>query len=162
MELLEVKKYPNSVLRKKCEPVKEITTVEAELFNNMLYTMRQSKGIGLACPQIGILRRIIVVDIGDGKAIKLANPAIVSSKGIDRMEEGCLSLPDVNVNVKRPFEAVVIGMNEEGRVVELNLKGLLARVVQHEIDHLDGKLIIDYASVWEKMRIDTKIKGPKL
>ena len=157
MSILEIKKFPDSVLRKKCESIEEITPEEVELFNGMLSTMHIFKGIGLAASQVGILRRIIVADIGEG-IVKLANPSVVKVKGSDRMVEGCLSVPDVNVEIKRPFEIVVVGLDEKGKVIEVKAKGLLARVLQHEIDHLNGKLIIDYAGLWKKMALKSKVK----
>lgn len=158
---LEIVKYPDSVLRKKCKPVAEITQKEIELFNEMLHLMHTYSGIGLAAPQVGIPFRIFVTDIGEGKLIKLANPSIVKTKGGDKMAEGCLSLPEINVEIKRPSEIVVVGLNESGKVVEIKAKGLLARVIQHEIDHLNGKLIIDYAGMWKKMQLKSKL-GKKM
>jgi peptide deformylase len=153
MEILEIKKYPDSILRKKCELVKAVRPQEKELFEAMLATMYSFKGIGLAAPQIGIIRRLIVADIGEG-AIKLADPEIIQVKGDTvGMVEGCLSLPEVSVDVKRPFEIRARGLNEEGETVEIKARGLLARVIQHEIDHLNGKLIIDYAGLFQKIRL---------
>ncbi len=152
MKPLKIRKYPHKVLRKVCEPVKNITKREVKLFENMLFTMRHSSGMGLAAPQIGITKRLIVADIGEG-AVRLANPEIVKIKGTDKMVEGCLSIPDVTVDIERPYEVVVTGLNKRGKTVELEVKGLLARVLQHEIDHLNGKLIIDYASLLEKFKL---------
>ncbi|MBL7198413.1 MAG: peptide deformylase [Candidatus Omnitrophica bacterium] len=151
MELLEIKKYPNKILRKRCQPIEKIAKRELELFEKMLFTMRHFSGIGLAAPQIGILQRLIVADIGEG-VIKLANPEIIKAEGIDNMEEGCLSVPDATVDIERPYEVIVKGLNEKGETAEARAKGLLARVLQYEIDHLIGKLIIDY------MRFSQKIK----
>ena len=152
MEPLEIKKYPDSVLREKCAWIEEITDQEVKLFEKMLFTMRHFAGIGLAAPQIGIARNLIVVDIGEG-AIKLANPVILKTKGLDKMEEGCLSIPGVGVVIDRPDEVMVSGLNELGKVIELEARGLSARVLQHEIDHLKGKLIIDYVGLLEKMML---------
>ena len=158
MDTLEIKKYPDAVLRKKCEVINEVTSKEIELFDKMLHTMYAFKGIGLAGPQVGVLRRIIVADIGTSP-VKLCNPAVVKTKGEDKMTEGCLSLPEINIEIKRPFEAVVVGLNERGKVIEIKAKGLLARVLQHEIDHLNGKLIIDYAGLWKKIMLKLKFKN---
>ena len=152
MAILEIRKYPDSVLRKKCESVKEMTYRERALFQDMLFTMYNFKGIGLAAPQIGISRRLIVVDTGEG-VIKLANPGIIRDKGSDKMAEGCLSIPDIRVEVKRPFEIEVRGLNEEGRAIEIKARGLMARVIQHEIDHLNGKLIVDYAGLLQRVKL---------
>jgi len=151
MELWEIKKYPDSVLRKKALEIKEITDKEIRLFEEMLFTMRHFAGIGLAAPQIGITKSLIVVDIGEG-AIRLANPVIMWTKGSGaKWEEGCLSIPGIGVSIARPKEIIVSGLNETGKAVELEAQGLLARVLQHEIDHLQGKLIIDYLGLLEKM-----------
>ena len=152
MEPLEIKKYPNSILRKKAFEVKEITAQEVRLFEKMLFTMRHFAGIGLAAPQIGISRNLIVADIGKG-AIMLANPKIVKAKGAGKMEEGCLSIPGIGVVIDRAEEIIVTGLNEKGKIIELKAQGLLARVLQHEIDHLGGKLIIDYLNLLEKFRL---------
>jgi len=112
--------------------------------------MRHFTGIGLAAPQIGIAKSLIVADIGEG-IVRLANPVILRTKGSDKMQEGCLSIPGVGVVIDRPDEIIVSGLNEKGKLIELEAHGLLARVLQHEIDHLKGKLIIDYVSLLEKM-----------
>ncbi|MDD4980103.1 MAG: peptide deformylase [Candidatus Omnitrophica bacterium] len=152
MEPLEIKKYPDSVLRKNALEIKDITDTEARLFEEMHFTMRHFAGIGLAAPQIGISKNLIVADIGEG-AIKLANPVVLKTKGLDKMEEGCLSIPGVGVVIDRPDEIIVSGLNEKGKVIKLEAQGLLARVLQHEIDHLSGKLIIDYLSLVEKFKL---------
>jgi len=151
MQVLEIKKYPDKVLRKKCEEIEGISSYEKDLFSKMLFTMRRFQGIGLAAPQVGILKRLIVVDIGE-KEIKLANPKILEVKGEDKLVEGCLSIPGAQVEVKRAYEVVVEGLNEKGKLIQIKAKGLLARVLQHEIDHLDGKLIIDYLPFWRKWK----------
>jgi len=152
MEPLEIRKYPDSILRKIAFEVKEITGQEVRLFEEMLFTMRHFAGIGLAAPQIGISRKLIVADIGNG-AVMLANPKILKAKGAGKMEEGCLSIPGIGVVIDRAEEIIVTGLNEKGKVIELKAQGFLARVLQHEIDHLDGKLIIDYLNLLEKFRL---------
>jgi len=152
MEPLKISEYPNSILRKKCASIERITDSEVKLFEEMLFTMRHFTGIGLAAPQIGIAKSLIVADIGEG-AIRLANPVILKTKGSDKMQEGCLSIPGVGVIIDRPYEIIVSGLNEKGKLVELEARGLLARVLQHEIDHLKGKLIIDYVGLLEKMML---------
>ncbi|OQX85896.1 MAG: peptide deformylase [Candidatus Omnitrophica bacterium 4484_70.2] len=154
MQVLEIKKYPDKVLRKKCEEIEGISSYEKDLFSKMLFTMRRFQGIGLAAPQVGILKRLIVVDIGEGE-IKLANPKILEVKGEDKLVEGCLSIPGAQVEVKRAYEVVVEGLNEKDKLIQIKAKGLLARVLQHEIDHLDGKLIIDYLPFWRKWKFRT-------
>ncbi len=154
MQILEIKKYPDKVLRKKCEKIEEVSSYEKDLFSKMLFTMRRFQGIGLAAPQVGILKRLIVVDIGE-EEIKLANPKILKIKGEDKLVEGCLSIPGAQVEVKRAYEVVVEGLNEKDELIQIKAKGLLARVLQHEIDHLDGKLIIDYLPFWRKWKFKT-------
>ncbi|MCQ9208395.1 MAG: peptide deformylase [Omnitrophica bacterium] len=150
-KILEIKQYSNQVLRKKSHRVKKITERELRIFENMLSTMHHASGIGLAAPQIGINEDLFVIDIGEGP-IKLANPEIVKIKGKDVREEGCLSVPDILVKVARPYEIIVKGINEQGKDVEIKAKGLLARVILHEIDHLNGKLIVDYMNLFKKLR----------
>jgi peptide deformylase len=145
-KILEIKKYPHPILRKKCELVEAVSMQEIELFEKMVFTMRAFNGIGLAAPQIGRSRQLIVADTGEG-TIKLANPQIIEVKGNDKMVEGCLSIPGADVEVKRRYKVTVKGLNEKGKIVEIKAKGLLARVLQHEIDHLKGKLIIDYSGL---------------
>jgi peptide deformylase len=160
MALFDIRKYPDAVLRKKCAQIKKITAEEERLFDEMLLTMRHFSGIGLAAPQIGISKKLIVADIGDG-AIKLANPVILKSKGSDSMTEGCLSVPDRTVDIERPYEIIASGLNEKGETVEVHAKGLIARVLQHEIDHLKGKLIIDYLNLFEKFKSKLPLRNDK-
>ena len=152
MEPLKIREYSDGILRKKCASIERITDSEVKLFEEMLFTMRHFTGIGLAAPQIGIAKSLIVVDIGEG-TIRLANPVILKTKGSDKMQEGCLSIPGVGVVIDRPDEIIVSGLNEKGKLIELEARGLLARVLQHEIDHLKGKLIIDYVGLLEKMML---------
>ncbi len=151
MKILDVKKYPEKILREKCQAVEKITEREIELFENMLFTMRHLSGIGLAGPQVDINQRLIVADIGEGP-IKLADPQVIEIKGKDKMEEGCLSVPGALVKIERPQELTIAGLNEEGKYVEIKAKGLLARVLLHEIDHLNGKLILDYMNFLQKIK----------
>jgi len=137
-----IKRYPDKVLRKNCFSIKKITDKEKELFGKMLFIMKHFCGIGLAAPQIGISKKLIVADVED-KIIKLANPQIIDIRGSDNMSEGCLSVPDVTVDINRPNRVVVEGLNEKGEIVEVNTNGLLARVLQHEIDHLNPNFAIE-------------------
>ncbi len=151
MFVFKIKKYPEKVLREKCRPVQAVTEREKNIFQKMLRTMYHFKGIGLAAPQVGITERLIVADIGEG-AVTLANPQIINVKENDELEEGCLSIPQAQVNVLRSYEITVNGLNEKGELQEMKVKGLMARVLQHEIDHLEGKMIIDYFPLWEKIK----------
>lgn len=151
MAPLNIKKYPDKVLRKNCSNVEEITDKEKELFEKMLFTMRHFCGIGLAAPQIGISKKLIVAEV-ENITIKLANPEIVDVRGSDNITEGCLSVPDITVDIKRPTDIIVKGLNEKGQTVEIKTKGLLARVIQHEVDHLKGKLIVDYMNILKRLK----------
>jgi len=137
-----IRLYGGSVLRRKSREVKEINRDIQKLINNMAKLMYQNKGLGLAAPQVGILKRVIVADVGDG-LVSLVNPKILWRQGKDVMSEGCLSIPGINLEIKRSKEVIVEGLTKEGEKVQLGAVGLLARVLQHEIDHLDGILIVD-------------------
>ncbi|RKY27933.1 MAG: peptide deformylase [Candidatus Omnitrophota bacterium] len=153
---LDIKKYPDKVLRSKCQIVEEITENEIRIFERMVSTMQYFRGIGLAAPQVGISFQLIIAGVGN-RIVKLANPQIIETKGRDKMAEGCLSIPNIRVEVKRPYEVVIEGMNEKGKLTQIKAKGILARVLQHEIDHLNGKLIIDYMGIFGKLKL--KLKG---
>jgi peptide deformylase len=109
----------------------------------MTRLMRGLKGIGLAAPQVGIAQRVIIADIGE-ELLVLANPEICAPEGEDRLREGCLSLPNIQVDVRRAQSILVRGIGHDGKELERELRGLAARVIQHEIDHLNGVLIIDH------------------
>ncbi len=157
---LKIRIYGDKVLKKKAAAVKEVTKRHAQILSQMAQTLYESGGIGLAAPQVGISERLIVVDIGDG-LYKLINPCIVRKEGEQTLEEGCLSVPQVNIRVKRARKIVVKGMDETGKPLNLEAEGLLACVFQHEIDHLNGKLIVDYASFLDKIRISKKLEELK-
>lgn len=139
---LELRFYPDPVLREKCKEVKEITPEIKQLLRDMIRVMHSKRGAGLAGPQVGQLKRVIVVDARWG-AISLVNPRIIGEKGSRMEREGCLSLPGEHVKVRRAQEVVVEGLDVNGEIVKISAQGLRARVFQHEIDHLDGILIID-------------------
>ena len=119
--------------------------------------MYEAQGIGLAACQIGIDRQLMVVDVGGG-LIKLANPLIMSREDESTVDEGCLSIPGVTVKVKRAMRVLVQGLNEEGRTIKIEGEGLLAHALQHEVDHLCGILIIDYASSQEKDSFQSELR----
>ncbi len=141
--LLDIKKLPDGVLRKVCEPVKDVGKQERILLDNMVETMSKNNGLGLAAPQVGETCRLFVAKL-DGKIYKIINPEIIEYFGIDVMEEGCLSIPNYIAEVERFYSVVLKGLDENGEEIKINAEGLLARIFQHEIDHLDGKLIVDY------------------
>lgn len=150
MSQLEIKRFPDPVLRKKCEYVKNIGNAEKKILVDMAETMYLKGGVGLAAVQVGIDRNIVVIDIGDG-LIKMVNPVISKREGRETQEEGCLSVPEKCVNVKRSKKVVVDYLNEDSQAIRLSAEGLLARVIQHEIDHLFGKLILDYLNPLKKI-----------
>jgi peptide deformylase len=137
--------YPDPILRKKAQSIENIDGKVKDIADRMAEVMHANKGIGLAAPQIGILSRILIVDIGEGCNV-LINPEIVGGEGESVMEEGCLSLPTIQVPVKRMGKVFVRGWNLEGKEVSLELFGFPGRVYQHEIDHLNGILIIHHIS----------------
>ncbi|MFA4992527.1 MAG: peptide deformylase [Candidatus Omnitrophota bacterium] len=152
MKPLEINRYPNCILRKKCVLVERITEDEIRLFDEMLFTVRHFGGMGLAAPEIGMDRSLIVINI-KGDVIKMANPAILDKRGFVQFQEGCLSFPGLNMRIGRADKIVVRGLNEKGKIVEFRAEGLLSRVLQHEIDHLKGKLIIDYLGLLGRARL---------
>ena len=149
MSVYRIRKYGEPILRKQCVRVDSIGPREREVFDRIARTMYEAQGIGLAAPQVGIDRQLIVVDVGGG-LIKLVDPLIILREDKNNIEEGCLSIPGVTIKVKRAMRVLVQGLNEEGRTIKIEGEGLLAHALQHEIDHLSGILIIDYASSQEK------------
>ena len=145
MALREVITYPNPVLRKTSEAVGKVGEDIRKLIDDMTETMYASHGIGLAAIQIGVPKRVIVVDVGEG-LVALVNPTISKREGETQMEEGCLCLPGIMVDVTRSERVAVKGFDEKGEEVTLDAEGLFARALQHEIEHLDGILIVDKVS----------------
>jgi peptide deformylase len=150
--VLKVRLYGDPCLRKKSIPVKEVGSVERMLIQSMIATMHHHKGIGLAAPQIGINQRILVADVGTGP-MAIINPKIVKRSGTADLEEGCLSIPDITIPVRRAEKILVQYIDEHGRPQQREFQDLLARVVMHETDHLNGKLIIDYANFIQQRKI---------
>ena len=157
MSLREIVIYPDPILRKKSEHVGKIDKGIKELIEDMAETMYASRGIGLAAIQIGVLKCVISVNVGEGLNI-LINPEILENEGETQMEEGCLFLPEVMVEVKRSEKVKVKGLNEKGEEVVINAEGLLARALQHEIDHLNGILIIDKVSRIKRELLTSKLR----
>ena len=158
----QLKIYPDAVLRQQAHAVANVDGRIDGLVTAMQDIMYMYRGIGLAAPQVGVLERIIIADIGEG-LLSVLNPIIIQQEGQDSLIEGCLSLPDVAVDIQRHQDITLTGVNIEGEEIKMDIKGLLARVVQHEIDHLNGKLIIDYEESqnsdrksWIKSQIETK------
>jgi len=134
----------DEILRKKSRPVEVVDDKIRQLLDDMVETMHKYNGVGLAAPQVGILKRIIVIDLYDETGpIKLVNPVILKQKGEQEVEEGCLSFPNQFAKMVRPTEIVVKALNEEGKEIKIKGTGLLAQALAHEIDHLDGILFVD-------------------
>jgi peptide deformylase len=164
VSLLEIHVLGSAVLRTETQPVTEITDDVRRLVDDMFETMRAAQGIGLAAPQVGRLERVAVVDV-DKDPIVLINPEIVTESGSERAEEGCLSIPDIYGDVDRAARVTIRAMDIEGKMFEREATDLLARAFQHEIDHLHGKLFIDYLSFLKRRGVmarwdDLKEKYP--
>lgn len=146
--------FPNPVLRKKARALKEVTSQTRDLIAAMLETMYTSDppGVGLAAPQVGISLQVIVIDIGNGP-LAFINPKVLAKKGRESQKEGCLSFPGIYAEVERAPWIKVKALNKEGKPIELEADGLLARALQHEIDHLHGILFIDKITDWANLEI---------
>ena len=158
--------HPDPRLKKRCDPVKEITADLRKLAADMLETMYDAPGIGLAAPQVGVTRRLIVMDCEKApeapRPLILINPEITwTSDTLATYEEGCLSIPEQYADVERPDKATVRWTDETGDAREETFSGLWATCVQHEIDHLDGKLFIDYLGVMKRQMITRKMEKLK-
>ncbi|MBA3909536.1 MAG: peptide deformylase [Rhodobacter sp.] len=157
--------HPDPRLKKVCEPVAEITPELRQLASDLLETMYEAPGIGLAAPQVGVTKRVLVMDcIKDGppEPMVLVNPEVVwSSEDVSVYEEGCLSIPDQYADVKRPAEVKVRWLDLAGQEQERQFHGIWATCVQHEIDHLDGKLFIDYLGPLKRQMITRKMEKLK-
>lgn len=145
-----IRTYPDPVLRRQSQAVGAVGEDEAGLISYMVETMYANQGIGLAAPQVGVTKRIIVVDAGKG-LLKMVNPEIISTGGLSALEEGCLSVPGKLVEIRRPERIVVSFIDEENAPFQKSFEGLAAKAVQHEIDHLNGRLIVDYLSWYGRL-----------
>ncbi len=150
MALLEIKKYPDKILKQKTAHVKDLDARTQHLIDDMIETMHFARGLGLAANQVGVSKRLCVIDLSfkedKGPLIVLVNPIIVEKEGMIDAEEGCLSIPGYLTSIKRAEKVLVKGVNREGKDIEIEGTSLLARALQHEIDHLDGLLLIDRIS----------------
>ncbi|UKJ73559.1 peptide deformylase [Azospirillum brasilense] len=163
MAVLDILVAPHPVLKQKAKPVEKVDARIAKLMDDMVETMYAAKGIGLAAPQIGILERVIVVDVHDKdekpNPIRLANPEIVwKSDETSVCEEGCLSVPDQYAEVTRPSSVRVRYLDETNEMREIEADGMLATCIQHEIDHLNGVLFVDYLSMLKRNMILRKVQ----
>ena len=144
MAIRKIREYGDEILKKQSKEVEKVDDKIKELIKDMFETMHKANGLGLAAPQIGILKRIIVIDLYDeGGKYALVNPVIIEAKGKQIVSEGCLSFPQQFAKVERPEEVTVKGLDENGDKITLVAKGLLAQALCHEIDHLNGDLFIE-------------------
>jgi len=160
MALLTILEFPDERLRKKAKPVETVDQSTRQLIDDMLETMYAAPGIGLAANQVNIQKRIIVLDISEEKnePLALINPEILLKEGREESEEGCLSVPGVFEKVKRAEKVKVRGLNRDGESIEMDVDGILAVCIQHEIDHLEGKLFVDYLSPLKRQLARKKVK----
>jgi len=165
MAVLEILKYPHPVLKKRCETVDQIDEELRELIDDMRETMYEARGVGLAACQVGVSRRVVVLDVSpmdpQHTFFALINPEIISEEGEVDHEEGCLSVPDYLEKVKRKEKVCVRGVSPEGIEVEIRGDGILAIALQHEIDHINGILILDRVSRLKREIYRNKLKKEK-
>lgn len=160
MAILPILHYPDPRLRNPAQPVERVDDEVRQLVDDMFETMYQAPGIGLAAPQLGAAKSIIVIDISEQRNAPhtFINPRIVARDGATRFEEGCLSVPGIYEEVQRASRIRVEAVSREGKDFTLEAEGLLAVCIQHEIDHLDGKLFVDYLSELKRQRIRKKME----
>ena len=144
MAIRKIRMYPDEILRKRSKKVEKIDPKIIELLGDMLDTMYEQNGVGLSAVQVGVLKRVVVIDIYDGNPpLKLINPVIVKTKGNQECEEGCLSFPNQYAKVNRPEYVTCEALDETGKKITIKAKDLLAQAICHELDHLDGNLFVD-------------------
>jgi len=160
MALLNILHHPDPRLRMVAKPVSRVDDAVRQLLDDMLETMYAAPGIGLAATQVNVDRRVVVIDISEEKnqPLCLINPEITGLEGVEEMDEGCLSVPGVFEVVKRAERVKMQALDRDGRLFELQVDGLLAVCIQHEIDHLDGKLFVDYLTQLKQKRIRKKLE----
>jgi peptide deformylase len=160
MAVLEVLTFPDERLRTIAKPVEKVDADVKKLVEDMFDTMRDEKGIGLAATQVNVHRRVVVMDVSEEQDNPLVfiNPEIIHKEGSTISEEGCLSVPNNYAKVDRAEKVTVSALNQDGEQFELNADGLLAICIQHELDHLQGKLFVDYLSPLKRQRIKKKLE----
>lgn len=162
MAVLEILKYPHPLLKKRCEKVDRIDGEVKKLIRDMTETVYQANGIGLAACQVGVSRRVIVVDVSpidpEKEFFAMVNPEVISEEGEIEHEEGCLSVPDCLEKLKRKEKVLVRGFSPAGKEIEISAEGILAIAIQHEIDHINGVLILDRISRLKREIYRNKLK----
>jgi peptide deformylase len=160
MSRLTILEFPDPRLRRVARPVDEVTESERQLAADMLETMYESRGIGLAATQVNEDVRVVVMDLSEDRSEPrvFINPEIIERQGSQKCEEGCLSVPGVYAEVKRAEQVRVRALDADGQAFELEADGLLAVCIQHEIDHLDGKVFVDYLSPLKRRMVEKRLK----
>ena len=160
MSILTILEFPDERLRKKAAVVDKIDNATRKLVDDMLETMYAAKGVGLAATQINVHQRIIVIDISEEKnaPLCLINPQIIEKDGVKESEEGCLSVPSFYEKINRAEHIKVQALDRDGKLFDLEARELLAVCIQHEMDHLEGKLFVDYLSPLKRQRIKKKLE----
>jgi peptide deformylase len=160
MAILDILHFPDPRLRNKAKPVAQVDDSIRRLLDDMLETMYQAPGIGLAATQVNVAKRVVVIDLSEEKddPLCLINPEILDRDGVEQMEEGCLSVPGVFEQVTRADHIRVRALDRQGNPFEMEADGLLAVCIQHELDHLEGKLFVDYLSSLKRQRIRKKLE----
>ena len=158
MATLKILTFPDERLRRVAQPVKKITSETQVMIDNMIETMYYEKGIGLAATQVAFHQRIVVIDVSSdySEPMILINPEIVDAQGEKGTEEGCLSIPGIKVLVQRATELKLKALNRYGEELHFDTSGLLSICIQHELDHLEGRLLVDYLSPLKRKRIENK------
>ncbi|MBU2569933.1 MAG: peptide deformylase [Gammaproteobacteria bacterium] len=159
MSILTILEFPDERLRKKATPVETVDADIGKLVDDMFETMYEARGVGLAATQVNVHKRVIVIDVSEEKKspLCLINPEILAKDGIEETEEGCLSVPGFFETVKRAEHIKVRALNRDGESFEFEAEDLLAVCVQHEMDHLEGKLFVDYISPLKRQMIKKKL-----
>jgi len=160
MAVLQVLRFPDERLRTVAKPVEQVTPEIRQIASDMLETMYAEEGVGLAATQVDIHQRIVVIDVSETRdqPLVLINPEIISKAGCEKSEEGCLSVPETRAVVDRAETVSIKALDRDGQPYTLDADGLLAICIQHELDHLQGKLFIDYLSTLKRQRIRTKLE----
>jgi peptide deformylase len=160
MAILDILHFPDPRLRNTAKPVAQVDDSIRRLIDDMLETMYQAPGIGLAATQVNVAKRVVVIDLSEEKnqPLCLVNPEIIEKDGEEQMEEGCLSVPGIYELVKRANQIRVRALDRDGTPFEMEAEGLLAVCIQHELDHLEGKLFVDYLSSLKRQRIRKKLE----
>ena len=159
-EKLKIQIYPSPILRKKCSKVEAIDFSINKLLDEMLILMKANDGVGLAANQAGVNQAVVVINTPE-KIYKMINPRITKKKGRINFDEGCLSFPELSLSIRRAKEVWVSFQDEQAREVDLKAEGVLAVILQHEIDHINGILFIDRVSFWQRLKISSKLREIK-